>query len=68
MMPQWQHGADPMEMLQVDKLVEGFKLKLKNDPDFLKKKCKEYFKVGFVCMSLNAPLSCQAFVGNRALN
>jgi len=45
MMPQWQHGADPIEMLQVDQLVEGLKQKITDDPEFFKKKCKEYFKV-----------------------
>ena len=44
-MPVWQHGADPVAMLQIDQLVAGFRQKLDENPNFLKDKCQEYFKV-----------------------
>ncbi|CAK8684431.1 unnamed protein product [Clavelina lepadiformis] len=42
--PTWQHGADPVESLRIDQTVKKFREKLEVDPEFLRNKCKEYFK------------------------
>ncbi|XP_053386243.1 presequence protease, mitochondrial-like [Mercenaria mercenaria] len=40
----WNHDGDASEMLRVNNQMELFKKKLQNDPKYLQKKVKEYFK------------------------
>ena len=41
----WNHDGDPAEMLMVNKQVELFKQRLAEDPEYLQKKIKQYWKV-----------------------
>ena len=41
----WNHDGDPAEMLMVNKQVELFKQRMTEDPQFLQKKVKQYWKV-----------------------
>nr|CAB3264904.1 presequence protease, mitochondrial-like [Phallusia mammillata] len=42
-MPTWQHGADPITSLKVDSMVTSFRKQMDEDPEFLQKKCVQYF-------------------------
>lgn len=39
----WNHGGDPIELLQINERLDRFRNDLKNDPKFLQKKVKQYF-------------------------
>ena len=39
----WNHDTDPVESLQINKFVDKFREKLKEDPKFLQNKVKSYF-------------------------
>ena len=39
----WNHDVNPIECLNINKQVEQFKKNLQSDPNYLKKKIKEYF-------------------------
>ena len=41
----WTHDGDPAEMLKVNKQVSLFKQRLEDDPQYLQKKVKQYWKV-----------------------
>jgi len=44
-MPLWQHGADPIEVMQIEKMVGKFREEMEKDDGFLQKKCQQYFTV-----------------------
>ncbi|XP_074602577.1 presequence protease, mitochondrial [Brevipalpus obovatus] len=39
----WNHGGDPIELLQINERLDRFQSDLKSDPKFLQKKVKQYF-------------------------
>jgi len=39
----WNHDTDPVETLQINKYVQQLRDSLKDDPQFLQKKVKQYF-------------------------
>lgn len=44
LLPLWQHGADPMQLLNVDMHIDQLRKDLKNDPKFFQKLCDKYFR------------------------
>lgn len=46
----WNHDTDPVETLQINKYVQQLRDSLKDDPQFLQKKVKQYFKDNNHCL------------------
>lgn len=42
-MPTWQHGADPVKSLEFSTCINRLQESLKEDPQYLQKKCQQYF-------------------------
>lgn len=41
--PLWNHGSDPVEALYINSKVEKFRQNLRDNPDYLKNKVRQYF-------------------------